>query len=400
MTELLIHTNGLDDTTLEQINTIKDHPALKGLIAIMPDAHAGAGCVIGFTGKFGTSVIPNIVGVDIGCGVYTHKLEGITELSEEVLLEFDAYMRRNIPLGMSSRCGEDIYTSVGRDMKACGYDEEKAYKITQFLSFLNTFYTSYGIRNKKETSPIAQLGTLGGGNHFIEIDKAEDNNHYLTIHSGSRNFGHKVATHFQRMAKTICKEMRIDVPQDLEYLPMSYGGNEYMSWARNAQTFADKNREMMLRIGLTFFDLRYQDDLCIKSVHNYIGADTIIRKGAISARPGEKVVIPLNSRDGILLGTGKGISSYNYSAPHGAGRVYGRKQMKRMLDNSEITMEQYKKPYDEAGIVSTSICKATIDESWMAYKPLDSIKDKIEETVNIHRHLKPVWFLKDNMERR
>jgi tRNA-splicing ligase RtcB len=256
---------------------------------------------------------------------------------------------------------------------------------------------------KKTISPLYQLGSLGGGNHFIELNVDSQENVWATVHTGSRNFGHKIATHFQAKAKEACHEMGVTTPKGLEYLPMSFGGCLYLEAEHTAQTYAHMNRTVIISVIASFFGIEplwmhtKEEDAIIESVHNYIGDDGIIRKGAISAKQGEKVVIPLTMKRGIVIGTGKGNKDFNYSAPHGCGRVHGRKAMDRLLASSEITMDQYRDSMQ--GIFSTSICEATIDECDAAYKDFDQIRIDMEPTVDIEEVLRPIYSLKDDSKR-
>lgn len=375
-TGLLIHADMIDDTAREQIEQVRTHPAFKDLIAIMPDVHAGAGCVIGFTGRFRDTLIPNIVGVDIGCGVLAYPI-GKHKIDFEA---FDAHVRGRVPLGFKSHDAPPL--CFVNDPSALQTAAELSYHIEE------EFFKHYGV--KMSTPPLRQLGTLGGGNHFIEIDQAPDGEQYIVIHSGSRNFGLKVATHFQKMAKTITNEMGIMVPKDLEYLPMSAGGEEYMKWLHIAQRYAQLNRYTMLAEILDFFGELYDREKSIESVHNYISErDHIIRKGAISAHSDQTVIIPLNMAEGVIIGQGKSNKNYNYSAPHGAGRAFGRKEMGRRLERGEVTMDDFTQSME--GIFSTSISAKTIDESKFAYKPTDSVMKHIAETVDITMRLKPIY---------
>lgn len=377
---LLIHADVIEDVAKEQINNMVNHPAMKGLIAIMPDVHAGAGSVIGFTGKFNKSIIANIVGVDIGCGVVCHTLNK----KEIDFKKLDKYIRNIIPLGFNSRSPDQhvIYDDI--------FDDE----VHNVSSIAEKFFTTYDVKFKK--SPIRQIGTLGGGNHFIEIGKDKDGMQYLLVHTGSRNFGLKVANYFQMRAKILCKEMGIVTPTALEYLPMSAGGDEYLEWMKVAQEYARINREAITRLVLGFFEIPFMKDRYIESVHNYIAKDNIVRKGAIQAYNGQTVLVPLNMADGTIIGEGKGNSVYNFSAPHGAGRIYGRNEMKRRLDRGDVTMKAFNKSM--GGIFSTSVKKSTIDESKFAYKTLDDIKRYLYETITIQKILKPIYNLKSDDE--
>jgi len=380
--KLIINADVIEDVAKEQINNMVTHPSMKGLISIMPDVHAGAGSVIGFTGRFNKSIIANIVGVDIGCGVVCHKI-GKQKIDFE---ELDNYIRENIPLGFKSRNGEDL-----RNVFTNGEIHERLENIPKLAWF---FFHNHEV--KMSTNPRYQIGTLGGGNHFIEIGIDGEGQKYLLIHTGSRNFGLKVANYFQNKAKIICKEMGIITPLDLEYLPMSAGGEEYLKWMRVAQDYAKLNREVITRIILKHLNLEFDDTTYLESVHNYIASDNIVRKGAIKAYKENPVIIPLNMADGTILGIGKGNDRYNFSAPHGAGRVYGRNEMKRRLGRGEISMEEFNKSMD--GIFSTSVKKSTIDESKFAYKTFDDIKKYLDETIEIKKILKPIYNLKSDDE--
>ena len=383
--ELLVHAKNLDARAREQIEKVVTHPALHGLVAIMPDAHAGAGCVIGFTGKFRNAVIPNIVGVDIGCGVLTYPLHEISEIDFPRL---DAFIREQIPLGMNSRIdGSIIETDLA---------EEFRHQFTSICKHIEEGFFQ-GNKQGRHIPASHQIGTLGGGNHFIEIDRSESGTFFVTIHSGSRNFGKRVADHYQELAQTITQEMGVEVPRGLEYLPLAAGGNQYMQWARIAQTYAQYNRRMMLMLILHFFGRRFDKTLAVESVHNYISPeDNLIRKGAIAAYKDQKVVIPLNMADGTIIGIGKSKTSFNNSAPHGAGRVFGRMEMFRKLDKGEFSLDNYQRSM--AHVFTTSLSRETFDESKFAYKPLADIQDYLSETVDILEIMKPVYNLKAQEE--
>lgn len=378
-----IHADNLDPVAAEQIKLIADHPALHGLISIMPDAHAGAGCVIGFTGKFRQAVIPNIVGVDIGCGVASVPLTGVEHIDFQGL---DAFIRKQIPLGMNQRKEAGFFdkvpvpASLRKAARAlCEHAEEGFY---------------LGEKIGRHLPPLMQLGTLGGGNHFIEVGQSENDGGYrLIVHSGSRNMGKRIAEHFQQMAVRISGEKGITVPKGMEYLPLTAGGERYLHWAAVAQTYARFNRRFMLATILQYFGIRFDESQILESVHNYISEkDQIIRKGAISAHDGEQVIIPFNMADGAIIGIGKGNASYNSSAPHGAGRQYSRKEMFRKLDRGEYSMKDFKKTM--AGVFSTSINRETFDESKFAYKDPAGIEKYLLETVTIKDKLRPVYNLK------
>jgi len=377
-TGILIHADNVDSATLDQIKLIGNHPSLHGLIAIQPDCHAGAGCVIGFTGKFGKSVVPNLIGVDIGCGVITHEL----------------HTTHNLPLNLPG-----IYNFIEENTPSGFKSHERRVSLTKdektFLNYCEKLVKELKLR----ANPSLQAGTLGGGNHFIEIERSETTGkQYLTVHTGSRKFGLEIAKHYQKKAKELTKAMNISVPNDLEYLPLGAGqpGEAYIHDMGVAQRYAELNRNLILKAILKFMRVQYDEELVTSSVHNYISVrDNIIRKGAISAHCDENVVIPLNmGKDGgIVLGTGLGNKNYNYSAPHGAGRTSGRNVMKRKLQSGEVTMEQFGEQMN--GIYTRSAVEGTIDESPMAYRTLDTIQESLEKTVEITDIARPIMSFKD-----
>lgn len=354
----------IDVETRSQIQTFVNHPVFeKTNIVIMPDCHAGSGAVIGFTAPLNEYVIPNVVGVDIGCGIEAFNL-GSVKIDYEKL---DHKVRSLIPLGFSKRSTPRYAVNTLNKLLHANIEDV-------------CFDT-----NQKLSDVISSVGTLGGGNHFIEIDENGDEK-WLVIHSGSRNFGLRVATFHQDAAKSLMKKMFIgDAYKDLEYLPRGLGGNEYLADMMVAQKYAELNRKCISEDILSYLCIEPIDH--ISSVHNYISDDGMIRKGAISAESGQRLIIPLNMRDGSIIGTGKGSNKWNCSAPHGAGRLMSRSQAKKTLtlDEFKMTME---------GVFSTSISYDTLDESPMSYKRKEVILEAIEETVEVDFIMKPVWNLK------
>ena len=394
-----IFTDHIEDTCREQVKTLPDQEAFQDAkIRIMPDCHAGAGCVIGFTADLGDKVIPNVVGVDIGCGMYTVML-GKVDIDFK---RFDDVVRNFVPYGGNVHPGR--------------------------LEHFPDIQTMKCYRQLRDTRKLERsLGTLGGGNHFIELDRDEDGNIYLVIHSGSRNLGKQVAEYYQELAiklhtgwdELFREEQRIireykaagrrteiqgvlkelhrefkakasDVPHELCYLTGEYT-QDYLHDMKICQDFADRNRKLMAEIILENYGLKALDSFT--TVHNYIDHDSnIIRKGAVSAKQDEPILIPINMRDGSLMCIGKGNPDWNYSAPHGAGRVYSRKDAKE-----KIRFEDYQRTMQEAGIYSTSVKPETIDESPMAYKGMEEIVANIEPTAKIVKVIKPVYnFKADN----
>ncbi len=374
--KIMADNSFVDQTTIKQLMEMVDHPSFTKPIVIMPDCHAGKGCVIGFTNKMGSSIIPNVVGVDIGCGMMTAKLKINRDKLD--LGKLDEVVHKYIPSGSNDHNNFDVL------------DDNPEFD----TSFCHDVAINIGKESKIQKF-LTSIGTLGSGNHFIsaDIDDNDEQHVYLTVHTGSRNFGHSIAEFYQKMAVNLCNDMKINVPKGSEYLPVgspyySSLGERYLTHMRMAQQFAVYNRFAIIRriIDKMVFD----DDICVNIIncsHNYIDHDKIIRKGAISANLDEEVIIPLNMRDGILLGIGKGNSGWNYSAPHGAGRIMSRKEAKDKVSVHEY-MESMK------GVYSSSVGEKTIDESPMAYKDSNCIKEYIKDTVEITHHLKPIYNFK------
>ena len=393
---LKIFTKNIEEQAINQINELLNQEAFKdSKVRIMPDVHAGKGCVIGFTGNLGEKVIPNIVGVDIGCGMLCVEL-GNVDLDLERL---DKIIREYVPSGMNVH-------------------ENQRYKFLE----LEQLYC-YKLLKNKDNWLEKSMGTLGGGNHFIEIDIDEDNNKYLVIHTGSRNLGKQVAEIYQEKAIKYCsyeKEMNLErqniikeykeqhkekeiqeklieiselyegrtkLPKDLCYLEGKLR-EDYLHDMKICQEFASRNRREIAFVIMSKMNLD-----CInyfETIHNYISfEDNIVRKGAISAKKGEKVLIPMNMRDGCIIGIGKGNDDWNQSAPHGAGRI-----MSRMKAKETFNLDEYKESMKN--IYTTSVNENTIDEAPFVYKPMQEIIDNIGDTVDIIKIIKPIYNFKAN----
>ena len=387
-----VYTALIEESAEVQIKQLCDQPFTKDCrIAIMPDVHAGAGCVIGFTANLGDLVIPNLIGVDIGCGMLVVCL-GKTEMDNR---ELDNIIHNHVPAGMNTH-----------DVAAVRYPA---------LRGLHCY------NDLKNVSRIeCSLGTLGGGNHFIEVD-VDDGNQYLVIHTGSRNLGKQVAEHYQQLAydtligkhnveaqrKALIEEYKAsgrshelqdalkafhanhaDVPRELCYLT---GENRkmYLHDMQICQDYAVLNRRTIANIILQNLLGHTVDNYeHFETIHNYIDLqNNIIRKGAVSAQKNEKLLIPINMRDGSLICVGKGNPEWNYSAPHGAGRLFSRGVARKMF-----TVEAFANEME--GIYTTSVGQDTLDECPMAYKPIDSIVNNIGPTVDIVKIIRPVYNFK------
>ena len=392
MNTAICYAKVIEQEAVEQIRRMCDHEFTQGSrIRIMPDVHAGKGCTVGTTMTIQDKVVPNIVGVDIGCGMYT-----VTLGKEALDLERLDAAAHFIPSGMN-----------------VWEERQEPFDLTQLRCYPEL---------KHITRLECSLGTLGGGNHFIEVDVAGDGTQFLVVHSGSRNLGKQVAEHYQRLAidlnkgkeeyltrrgalieeykaagrekeiqaalkKLHRKSRKATMPEDLCFLYGSYL-EDYLHDVELCQRFARRSRERMAEILLERTGLEGRD--AFHTIHNYIDTrERILRKGAIAAHAGERVLIPINMRDGSVLAVGKGNPEWNYSAPHGAGRVLSRTAAKAKLD-----MEEYRR--EMAGVYTTSVNEATLDEAPMAYKSLEDIIDVIAESVDVTEVLKPIYNFKAN----
>jgi len=356
-----IFINKLQDGAMQQIKTLCNQKIFKdSTIRIMPDVHSGAGCVIGFTADLKDKVIPNLVGVDIGCGVLTIVMaKGFNKFN---LL--DKVIRAHIPYGFGVRTSP--YFNIDEALK------EEIDKVCKDLLKEGT------------DRHLKSLGTLGGGNHFIEFNQGKDFD-YITIHSGSRNFGWKIAQKYQNLASEVCKAK---VPDNLKFLEGEQACN-YIRDMKIAQTFAEANRGIIGSILIEALGIGCYVDYDFETVHNFISDNNIIRKGAVEALKGQELIIPINMRDGSILAVGKGNEDWNLSAPHGAGRLMSRKQAKK-----SILMSEFKASME--GIYSTCITEATLDEAPMAYKSINDITENIKDTVDIKEIIKPLYNFKAN----
>lgn len=389
--DLKIFTSDIEKEAINQINLLLVQEPFKDCkVRIMPDVHAGKGCVIGFTADLGDKVIPNIVGVDIGCGMLCVNL-GHDELNLEKL---DKVINENIPAGRNIR-----------ENKLINFDK------------INDLYC---LRELKETKKFNRaIGTLGGGNHFIEVDVDEEDNKYLVIHTGSRNLGKQVADYYQNLAIELCsgkeemfkrkeeiiktykeqgrkseiqkalkeleseyKQNKPELPNELCYLEGKYR-EMYLHDMKICQEYASLNRlQIAKEILMNYFQLTFVTEIeyppimedRFETIHNYISfEDNVVRKGAIRANKGERVIIPINMRDGSIIAVGKGNKDWNNSAPHGAGRLMSRRKAKETFN-----LEEFRKSMED--IYSTSVLEETIDN--------------IQDTVEIEKIIKPIYNFK------
>ncbi len=385
-----VYTELIDQPSIAQIISICSQPFAEGSkIRIMPDVHAGAGCTVGTTMTINDKVVPNLVGVDIGCGMEAVRLK---EKHIEVQ-QLDKLIYRAIPSGFSIR--------------------EKPHRFAEKIDLTQLFCCKHIDPLRAEKS----IGTLGGGNHFIEADKGSDGSIWLVIHSGSRHLGVETAKFYQEEAyrqlnrssaadiEKIIAELRSQgkeklieaeitklkntkttaIPRGLAYCEGELF-QQYIHDMKIVQQFAALNRQAMMNEIIKGMHLHIAEQFT--TIHNYIDTDSmILRKGAVSAREGEKLIIPINMRDGSLICVGKGNPDWNYSAPHGAGRLMSRSQAKQ-----SFTVSQFKKEMN--GIYTTSVSSSTLDECPMAYKPIDDILSNIGETVQVTDIIKPIYNFK------
>ena len=355
--EAKIFTDDVEDYAETQVKMICDHVAAEGSsICMMPDIHPGKVGPIGLAMKVTDKVMPQLLGVDIGCGMTCVKIK-----REKVEFQkLDRVIREKVPSGFAIR----------RDPHYMG--EEFSYEELHCLRHIN--------KEKARRS----LGTLGGGNHFIELDREEDDALYLVIHTGSRHLGEEVAEYYTKVAAAVLKEKGVDLPYYLSYLE-GEARNAYMEDVQVLNAYAELNRQIIAREIMK--GMKWKEEEMFSVAHNYLDAAGILHKGSISARKGERVLIPVNMKEGILLGEGKGSEEWNNSAPHGSGR-----RMKREDVRSCHTVSEFKK--EMKGIYSSCVGADTLDEAPFAYRSLAEIAGRIRDTVQITEILKPVYNYK------
>ena len=384
-----VFTDVVDNESISQVVNLLNQPYIEGSkVRMMPDIHAGAGCTIGTTMTIKDKICPNLVGVDIGCGMETIRIKE-THIEPQKL---DKVIRAGVPSGFEIRTEAHRYaSSIDLSELYCAkmVNVDRAYK---------------------------SIGTLGGGNHFIEANKDDDGHIYVVVHSGSRHLGLEIANFYQEAAfkaltsyskeeieevvnelkaagrqkeiQTVLKGMKAKkpgVPKQLAYVEGELF-EQYIHDMKIAQRFAELNRQAMMDTIVKGMGFHVEEQFT--TIHNYIDVENmILRKGSVSARAGERLLIPINMRDGCIIGKGKGNPDWNYSAPHGAGRIMSRTQAIK-----ELSLKEYQQ--EMAGIYTTSVNEGTIDEAPMAYKSLDDILDVIGDTVDVIDVMKPVYNFK------
>lgn len=391
-----VFTDSVDEKSLQQIQTLCNQEFTSGTkIRLMPDVHAGAGCTIGTTMTIKDKIVPNLVGVDIGCGMETLCIKADSEVSKNFNgAELDKIIRKNIPSGFNIRkFPHGFVEQVDWDKIKGHYNKKRAW---------------------------LSLGTLGGGNHFIEADRDDEGNLYIVVHSGSRHAGLEIANYYQELAwrqlngncESDCKQLIeqlkaegrtqeiqeklaelkaqvvTNIPKDLAYLSGEFF-DDYINDMKIMQHFALLNRKAMMQVICIGLHVKEEDIIeQFTTIHNYIDTDNmILRKGAVSAQKGEKLLIPINMRDGSIICVGKGNEDWNCSAPHGAGRVMSRKKARENLSLEEFKAEM-------SGIWSSTVNLDTIDEAPMAYKSMDDILANINPTAEILKIIKPIYNYK------
>lgn len=360
--EAKIYTDDVEDYALAQVKMICDNEAAKGSrICLMPDIHPGKVGPIGLSMTVTDRVIPQLLGVDLGCGMTCVKLN--TDRAE--FQKLDRVIRENVPSGFAVR--------------------KEAHCMAKEFSYEGLHCIRHIDRSRAEKS----LGTLGGGNHFIELDRGEDGGMYLVVHTGSRHLGEEVAEYYTKLAHRRLSEQGLEVPYYMSYLEQE-GKEAYLEDVRILQRYAEWNRQIIVREILKGMKWKAKEQF--SAAHNYLDETGMLRKGCVSAQKGEHVIIPANMKEGILLGVGRGSREWNCSAPHGSGRRLKREEVKK-----QYTVSAFKK--EMKGIFSTCVGAETLDEAPFAYRSISEIAEQIKDTVEITERLVPVYNYKAGSRR-
>jgi len=408
-TNVKIFAENIGQVAIDHINRLAELDVWVGDIVIMPDGHEGKGAVIGTTVRANTKkgIIPNVIGVDLGCGVSAYPLS--IDYRDIDLNKLDIYIRKCIPMGFSGSKSLQNKYALPRDNMyeelGCGEITNKMHQLLIEQAIFSVNHLGQDM-SKMEAIPgraITAMGSLGGGNHFVEVAYAvETGEAWVLIHSGSRNPGLQIATFHQKLASNLHEMLGTGVDKDMCWLPSNiskvvlndiYSAKHYYDAMKVAQEWASMNRKLMLAVALTYFDENLNEDLIVESVHNYIDftqSPPMIRKGAISAYAGESVIIPMNMAYGSILGIGKGNGEWNYSAPHGAGRLMSRKKAKETIRPEDVA-----RVMKEHGVLNSHL-ESCLDEAPQAYKDPDEIVRLIEPTVEVVDRLLPILNIKGN----
>lgn len=374
-----VFADELDEGSTSQIIKMMNHQAFKdSSVRIMPDCHLGKGSVIGFTASLTDKVIPNVIGVDIGCSISIGKIESKKSWSFEAL---DKVIREHVPFGTNTHKSQVKILKNSNSKLGAIFNsiEEDIYKISKKIGI-------------DEERVKCSLGSLGSGNHFIEIDNNSNDEKYLALHSGSRNFGLQVANYHQKKAINFVENSIGILDGSAKELAWLEGkdAEEYYADMKVAQIYASLNRLTMQHIICNEMNWNIDESAYIESIHNYIDFDAMmIRKGAISAQKDEMVVVPISMGDGIIIGRGLGNKDWNFSCAHGAGRIHSRSKAKELL-----SMDEFKQRMN--GIWSSCVSTSTLDESPMSYKSLDYIVEYVKPTIDVVEIIKPVYNFKAN----
>jgi len=371
--EAHVYAKALETSCENKIRHYLDHPAFSDtVVRVMPDVHLGKSIVVGWTATYSEKIIPSVVGLDIGCGVCACNLGRGKQRFDKL----DTFIRKNIPAGQAVR--SSLHEALG-EMCAFTSPNSESSDAARFEDEIRRLCEKQG---RSPDRPLVSLGTLGGGNHFIEVDIDQNHNRWLLVHSGSRSFGANTAEHHENIALR-----ETDPESSIKYLSGS-SARDYLTGLQIAQHYSSVNRALMAQtIAKGFFKIDIREIEYIDCVHNYVDIkNSIVRKGAVSAQKGERLVIPFSMSEGAVLGIGKGNASWNFSAPHGSGRK------KTRTDARALPLDEYRK--EMRGIWSSVIGKDTLEESPMAYKKARDVLDYIGETVEVEQRLKPLYNFK------
>lgn len=412
----IVYNEYVEQEAISQIYGLLNHPAAENAhIRVMSDVHSGAGCVIGYTARLNSKIIPNLIGVDIGCSVFGYNLGRKHEI-HSAYDKLDIFIRKNIPFGSGKVCDAVDDEFLDKIFPFLGTKE-----YTDWIKFKSELNSVSKVTGQNAEYVYSSIGSLGSGNHFISIEMDNEDNLWLLVHSGSRNFGTRIAEYHQTVAEDsnllISKEelerqieeiRKTKKGKNIEYAiqelkrankKRSSSGLEYLEGdsadayihdMKVAQLYSRLNRLAMVYKIVRFYKQNYDTERVVETIHNYINFnDNIIRKGAVSAHAGEMLLIPMNMEYGTLLCRGLGNEEWNYSAPHGAGRLMSRSKAK-----NTISLEKYQETMRKSGVWSSCVNKGTIDESPQAYKNPDEIIRYIEPTVDIITRLKTQYNFK------